>query len=42
MFTTITKNGKKHVITCEVASSNLNDELGMVDYVFCDKTGSLT
>lgn len=27
---------------CEVHSSNLNEELGQIDYVFSDKTGTLT
>lgn len=29
-------------ITCKVFSSSLNEELGMVKYVFTDKTGTLT
>jgi phospholipid-transporting ATPase len=33
------KTGK---IYCEVQSSNLNEELGNIKYVFSDKTGTLT
>jgi phospholipid-transporting ATPase len=29
-------------IECRVQSSNLNEELGQIDYVFSDKTGTLT
>ena len=36
------KNLEKDGIGCTVQSSNLNEELGQVDYVFSDKTGTLT
>ena len=29
-------------IKCEVQSSNLNEELGQIDFIFSDKTGTLT
>jgi phospholipid-translocating ATPase len=29
-------------LACSVQSCNLNDQLGMVHYIFSDKTGTLT
>ena len=34
--------GEDEPIYCQVNSSNLNEELGCVEYIFSDKTGTLT
>jgi len=33
---------KKDMSGCKVQSSTLNEELGQIKYIFCDKTGTLT
>jgi len=38
----MTSKINKKEIKCEVRSSNLNDNLGIIDYIFTDKTGTLT
>lgn len=38
----ITKAQPDVVVTAECRTSALNDDLGQIDYVFSDKTGTLT
>ena len=33
---------QKNKKSIKVNSINLNEELGQIDYIFCDKTGTLT
>ena len=33
---------KKELVNCSVKNFNLHEDLAQLDYMFCDKTGTLT
>lgn len=33
---------KRDLVTCQVKNFNLHEDLAQLDYMFCDKTGTLT
>lgn len=39
---TIFDEDKRDLVSCQVKNSNLHEDLAQIDYMFCDKTGTLT
>ena len=33
---------KRDIVSCSVKNFNLHEDLAQLDYMFCDKTGTLT
>ena len=39
---TVFDSDKKAIVACSVKNFNLHEDLAQLDYMFCDKTGTLT
>ena len=39
---TVFEPEKKELVSCSVKNFNLHEDLAQIDYIFCDKTGTLT
>ena len=39
---TVYDSDKKDLVACSVKNFNLHEDLAQLDYMFCDKTGTLT
>ena len=42
MHMTVFDADKKDLVACSVKNFNLHEDLAQLDYIFCDKTGTLT
>ena len=38
----IVDENKRDLVSCQVKNFNLHEDLAQLDYMFCDKTGTLT
>ena len=39
---TVFDEDKRDLVSCQVKNFNLHEDLAQIDYMFCDKTGTLT